>query len=200
MNEKISEISRFRQHISPMMNTFDEQQALEGLKLLDAASISAIYNRYYVEVYKYAMYRLNDTQAAEDLASEVFVRLLDAVEKKQGPHSNLRGWLIGTASHMVLDEYRRRYRKPEAEIPDSLADQTPGPEHEAVVREGNQAVREVYSQLTEEQQQVLSLRFGQGYSLEETAALMKKNVNAVKALQFRALASLQRGMSEVYDE
>jgi RNA polymerase sigma-70 factor, ECF subfamily len=46
--------------------------------------------------------------------------------------------------------------------------------------------------LTDEQQHVLALRFGQGYSLEETAKVMKKNVNAVKALQFRALTNLQR--------
>jgi RNA polymerase sigma-70 factor (ECF subfamily) len=51
--------------------------------------------------------------------------------------------------------------------------------------------------LTAEQQHVLALRFGQGYSLEETAAFMDKNVNAVKALQFRALAALQRELGEV---
>ncbi|MFN2152656.1 MAG: sigma factor-like helix-turn-helix DNA-binding protein, partial [Anaerolineales bacterium] len=41
------------------------------------------------------------------------------------------------------------------------------------------------------------LRFGDGYSLEETAAVMQKKVNAVKALQFRALAALQRHIGEV---
>jgi RNA polymerase sigma-70 factor (ECF subfamily) len=51
--------------------------------------------------------------------------------------------------------------------------------------------------LTEDQQQVLALRFGQGYSLEETAAVMKKKINAVKALQFRALNALQRVMGVV---
>jgi RNA polymerase sigma-70 factor (ECF subfamily) len=51
--------------------------------------------------------------------------------------------------------------------------------------------------LTPEQQHVLALRFGQGYSLEETATFMNKNVNAVKALQFRALAALQREIGEV---
>jgi DNA-directed RNA polymerase specialized sigma24 family protein len=54
--------------------------------------------------------------------------------------------------------------------------------------------------LTAEQQDVLALRFGQGYSLEETASHLKKNVNAVKALQFRALASLQRQIGEVNHE
>ena len=50
--------------------------------------------------------------------------------------------------------------------------------------------------MTPEQQNVLALRFGQGYSLEETASLLEKKVNAVKALQFRALAALQRQIGE----
>jgi len=64
-------------------------------------------------------------------------------------------------------------------------------------REQNRAVQSAYTQLTPEQQNVLALRFGQGYSLEETAEFMNKNVNAIKALQFRALAALQRELGEV---
>jgi len=64
-------------------------------------------------------------------------------------------------------------------------------------REQNRVVNEAYEQLTPEQQHVLALRFGQGYSLEETAASMNKNVNAIKALQFRALAALQREVGKV---
>jgi RNA polymerase sigma-70 factor (ECF subfamily) len=63
---------------------------------------------------------------------------------------------------------------------------------EVDAREQNRSVQAAYSQLTAEQQHVLALRFGQGYSLEETATHLKKNTNAVKALQFRALAALQR--------
>ena len=59
------------------------------------------------------------------------------------------------------------------------------------------SVRQAYAQLTPEQQNVLALRFGDGCSLEETAAVMQKKVNAVKALQFRALAALQRHIGEV---
>ena len=67
-------------------------------------------------------------------------------------------------------------------------------------REQNELVNSAYAQLTPEQQNVLALRFGQGYSLEETPNLLNKNVNAVKALQFRALASLQREVGEVDHE
>ena len=87
--------------------------------------------------------------------------------------------------------------RPEEGISESLPDLTPGPASEVDQREQNRMVNDAYAQLTPEQQHVLALRFGQGYSLEETAATMNKNVNAVKALQFRALAALQREVGEV---
>ena len=71
---------------------------------------------------------------------------------------------------------------------------------EVDLRERNREVRAAYDRLTTEQQHVLALRFGVGLSLEETAAHMKKNANAVKALQFRALASLQRQVGEIIYE
>ena len=68
------------------------------------------------------------------------------------------------------------------------------------MREQNRTVKLAYTKLTPEQQEVLALRFGLGYSLEETAVHVKKKVNAVKALQFRALAALQRELGEVTHE
>ena len=67
-------------------------------------------------------------------------------------------------------------------------------------REQVGSVQAAYTELTPDQQNVLALRFGDGYSLEETARVMQKNVNAVKALQFRALAALQRNIGEVAHE
>ena len=183
-----------------IMTNSDEQRALDGLRNLDSQSIGAIYDEYFPEVYRYVRYRLSDETAAEDIASDVFVRLMEASQKKQGPQSNLRGWLISTASNAVNDHHRRHYRRPVEELSESMADHGPSVPSEIDSREQNQLVRGAMAQLTEEQQHVLALRFGQGYSIEETAAFLKKNINAVKALQFRALASLQRQIGEVHYE
>lgn len=164
---------------------------------LDPKVIGAVYDQYFSEVYRYVLYRVGDQSLAEDIASDVFIRLLEAVNNKRGPENNIKGWLIGTASHAVMDHFRKKYRRPEDELPESLPDLEPGPVSEVDTREQNRLVRGAYAKLTDEQQTVLALRFGQGYSLEETADHMKKNVNAVKALQFRALAALQREIGEV---
>ena len=179
------------------MSVFDERQALDGLQRLDSQAIGAIYDQYFPEVYRYVRYRINDDRTAEDIASDVFVRLLEATQKKQGPQSSLKGWLIATASHSVNDHLRLQYRRPVEALSDSMADARPSIHSEVDAREEKRMVQSAYAQLTSEQQHVLALRFGQGYSIEETAVHLKKNINAVKALQFRALASLQRQIGEV---
>jgi RNA polymerase sigma-70 factor (ECF subfamily) len=175
----------------------DDQRALNGLQNLDAQIIGAIYDQYFPEVYRYVLYRISDATFAEDIASDVFVRLLEAAQSGKPPQTNLKGWLLGTASHIVTDYFRRKYRRPEEELTEFVPDMKTNVASEVDQREQNRAVNDAYAQLTDEQQQVLALRFGQGYSIEETAAVMKKNINAIKALQFRALAALQREIGEV---
>lgn len=182
------------------MSNFSEQQALEGLQKLDAQSIGAIYDRYFAEVYRYVFYRVSDEALAEDIASDVFVRMIEASQKNKGPQTNLRGWLIATALNVVNDHHRRQYRRPQETLSDTEPDHSSNIHSEIDLREQNRVVRLALARLTAEQQHVLALRFGEGYSLEETAALLKKNVNAVKALQFRALASLQRHIGEAIYE
>lgn len=182
------------------MSVYDEQNAWNGLRKLDSQSIGAVYDQYFTEVYRYVRYRISEDAVAEDIASDVFVRLLEASQKGQGPQTNLKGWLIATASNVVNDHLRRRYRRPTEALSDFLPDEKSNVHAEVDLREQNRVVQTAYAQLTSEQQHVLALRFGQGYSLEETASSMKKKVNAVKALQFRALAALQRMIGEVSHE
>jgi RNA polymerase sigma-70 factor (ECF subfamily) len=182
------------------MNDFNEPRALDGLQKLDAQSIGAIYDRYFPEVYRYVRYRISDETVAEDIASDVFVRLMEASQKKKGPQTNLRGWLFATASNAVNDYHRRHYRRPVEALSEAMPDGNASVHSQVDVREQNRAVQMALSQLTAEQQHVLALRFGEGYSLEETALILNKNANAVKALQFRALASLQRYIGEVIYE
>jgi RNA polymerase sigma-70 factor (ECF subfamily) len=179
------------------MFMINDERAIDGLKELDRQVIGEIYDQYFSEVYRYAHYRVGDATLAEDIASDVFLRLVEASQSGKGPQSNLKGWLIGTTSHIVADHFRKKYRRPEEAISDEAPDQSPQPAAEVDQRERNRIVENAYKILTPEQQEVIALRFKQGYSLEETAGIMKKNVNAVKALQFRALSALSREIGEV---
>ena len=180
----------------PVMS-LPEQNELVSLKHLDPQAIGAIYDRYFSEVYRFVRYRLNDEHVAEDIASDVFVRLLEAVKTGRGPQTNLKAWLLATASHIVTDHLRKTYRRPESDLPETMPDGTPEPSQEYEKLERERRLKSAMTTLTDEQQYVVTLRFNQGYSLEETACLMKKNVNSVKQLQFRALAALNRALGDM---
>src|SRR5215204_5671606 len=70
------------EHVQPgagkLMSVYNEHQALEGLQRLDSQAIGAIYDQYFSEVYRYVRYRISDDAIAEEIASDVFVRLLEA--------------------------------------------------------------------------------------------------------------------------
>jgi RNA polymerase sigma-70 factor, ECF subfamily len=176
-----------------MIDSHTEQVHLGNL---DSQAITAVYNQYFPEIFRYVRYRLDDDALAEDISSDVFCSWLKAIKAGRAPAVNLRGWLIGTARHMIIDQFRRNYRHPSEELSDALESTGQEPCEEVESRLASHALHKALIQLTEDQQQVLALRFGQGYSLEETAAVMEKRVNAVKALQFRALNALQRKIGE----
>ncbi len=174
-----------------------EQNEIDGLRRLDTQVISVVFDRYYPEVYRFVCYRLSDESIAEDIASEVFVRLLEAIKSGHSPQISLKAWLLATASHIVTDHLRSLYRRPTDELPETIPDGLPDLLLDVEQRERARHLKAAMSKLTEEQQNVLALRFGEGYSLEETAGLMKKNINAVKQLQFRALDALNRSAGEI---
>ena len=175
---------------------FDEKAALKGLANLDPAVISMVHNRFYPEVYRYARFRIQTPQLAEDLASGVFLRLIEALHAGKGPRKSLRGWLMGTLSNMVNDHYRKLYKYPEESISEVLPGDDLNPAAGLEQTEEMRVVQAAVSTLTEEQQHVIALRFGSGYSLKDTSRAIGKKVNAVKQLQYRALTSLRKSLLE----
>jgi RNA polymerase sigma-70 factor, ECF subfamily len=171
---------------------FDEQNALKGLRDLDPQAITAIHTHYYPNIFRYARYRFGDARLAEDVTSEVFARLLEAVNSGQGPRTSLRGWLMATVANLVNDHYRKQYRRRTEEISEDIEANSPGLLSILEGKEQHRAVQAALKNLTSDQQNILALRFGSGYSLEHTAEAIGKKVNAVKQLQFRALAALRR--------
>jgi RNA polymerase sigma-70 factor (ECF subfamily) len=167
------------------------------LRRLDPQAINAIYARYGADVYRYVRFRLNDELTAEDVTSEVFIKLLDAVKAGRPPQVNIKAWLLATAAHTLTDHLRMKYRRPQVELSEELPATSDDPSVHTERRERTRTLKAALAKLTEEQQHVINLRFNEGYSLEETAALMRKNVNAIKQLQLRALAALNKAIGNI---
>ncbi len=83
---------------------------LAQLRDLDSEALTQVYNRYHTPLYRYISFRVDDSQTVEDLTSEVFTRLLSALQKGKVPQDTVKGWLFGVASHVVNDHYRQKSR------------------------------------------------------------------------------------------
>lgn len=163
----------------------------------DHEALREIYTGYYTPIYQFIRMRTNDRHTAEDLAAEVFLKLVRAFRQGKGPRDSLRGWLFRVARHQIYDHYGRGKRFTETVLEEWL----PMPDEDApeaqFIRTMNiETARRAVLQLTDDQQEVLILRFGQMLSLQETADIMGKQVNTIKQLQLRALRALERVLSQ----
>jgi RNA polymerase sigma factor (sigma-70 family) len=171
-----------------------------AMKRMEQEALALLHDHFYPVVYRYIAFRLENQQVIEDIASEVFLTFLDILQKKPDSIRNLKGWLLGTASNKINDHLRAKYRRQEEDL--ESYDQISSGKHlerEVEQKVRLQNVREVMHCLTQDQQQVLVLRFSLELSLEETAQILSKTTGAVKVLQFRALEALRRNIEDQND-
>jgi RNA polymerase sigma-70 factor, ECF subfamily len=166
-----------------------EQELLTQAGQFDTRALTEIYDLYSPRLYRYAMRLLGDDNAAEDCVSETFSRFLKALQSGKGPRDYLQAYLFRTAHNLVVDHYRRQ------PLTEELTDDLPNVEDTENAAEHNLSqnrVREALHKLTEDQQQVVALKFLEGWENEAIAKALNKPVGAVKSLQHRALAQLQK--------
>ncbi len=168
----------------------DELSLLERIQRHDQQALAEVHDQYFDQIFHYLNYRLSDPDAAADLAAEVFLALINALKRGKPPKTSVSGWLYAVARNLAADHLRKKVTTVPL-LEDLVADE-PSLVDQAYLAQLGPALRQALVKLTEEQQHVIVLRFGQGLSLAETAQIMDKSVGAVKALQHRALASLAR--------
>lgn len=167
----------------------------------DEAAIVAIYQRYFDPVYQFCRLRVADQQTAQDLTSEVFVRFIKALKHETAPQVSLRGWIFRVARNLIYDHYGREPELPVETLDRWMRpDSDTNPEVEALRSLSVARARRAIAMLAPAQQEVLLLRFDQQLSLQETADIMDKQVNAIKALQFRAVNTLRQILHEIDGE
>ncbi|HLV37724.1 MAG TPA: sigma-70 family RNA polymerase sigma factor [Spirillospora sp.] len=173
------------------MNRAEEQRLLRQAQRGDAEAFATLYRAYVQVIYRYVAHRVNDSQLAEDLTADVFTKALQGLSRYQDQGKPFVAWLYRIARARVIDHYRRTDRRPvESDLEaEPLAVDT-NMDAPMIRRQAAKILRAAIADLTDDQQQVLILRFVEGQRTEAIARLMGKQPNAIKALQHRALRAL----------
>ena len=166
----------------------------------DADAFGALYDLYVGMVYRYVRHRVANPELAQDLTAETFLRALRRIGTFTWQGRDIGAWFVTIARNLVADHYKSgRYRlelTTEDVATSAPVPIEPGPEDVVLARLQSAAVLEAVRRLKPEQQECISLRFLQGMSVSETAQVMGKNDGAVKALQYRAVRSLARLLTD----
>ena len=165
------------------------QRAKEG----DKSAFVVLYERYQPPVFTYVYYRVDDPILAEDLTAEVFVRLVAKIHTYRAT-SPLLAWLYTIARNLITDHYRQAQRETPLFERTTMNTQDPAVEAHRHLRESE--LRAALNKLSEEQRQVVLLKFIERRSNAQIAALLGKTEGAVKSLQHRALETLRRILSK----
>jgi RNA polymerase sigma-70 factor (ECF subfamily) len=164
----------------------------------DAEAFGLLYDRYVTMVHRYVHHRVGDRSLAEDVTSETFVRALRRIDSLSFQGRDVGAWLVTIARNIIRDHVKSsRYRLEVVTADMRDADRaTEGPEDAVVARLASEQLLACIRQLGSEQQECIALRFLQGLSVAETAAVMGKKDGAVKALQHRAVRRLAAMLPE----
>jgi RNA polymerase sigma-70 factor, ECF subfamily len=175
----------------------EEQELLALARTNDKQAIAALYDRYAMRIYSYLYRRIGDAQVAEDLTGDVFVKVLEAIRSQRVWRLSFQGWLYRIAHNVAVDWFRSHQsagREPLDGL--ELAGDTPEPGAYAAESWSYEELRRAMLALPEAQQQVLVLRFGEGFKTREVAKILGKSVGAVEALQHRALSALKDSLDD----
>jgi RNA polymerase sigma-70 factor, ECF subfamily len=168
-----------------------EQKLIQAAQRGNEQAFGELYNAYVHQVYRYVMYRVNNTETAQDLTADVFLRAVEGLARYENRQVPFLAWLYRIAHARVVDHYRRTQRVGAEENIDSVEVKVDEDlDTDLMVNYRQQKLREALNKLPGEQRQVLLLRFIEGYDIQQTADTLGKTIGAVKMIQRRALQAM----------
>ena len=158
-----------------------EKELLDSANRFDSNVLTVIYDRYKNGIYTYSLRLLGEPDLAEECVAETFSRFLRALYKGLGPKDHLQAYLYRIAHNWIADNYRSRTTL-STDLDENLADEERPSLPQSLDKEIEQArMRAALRRLTDEQRQVIALRFLEGWEYEEVAAALNKSVDSIRS-------------------
>ena len=178
----------------------DERRLVERAQAGDRSALEELYLQHFDRIYSYLHMSVGNRHDAEDLTTQTFLKMLESIGRFRWRKAPFSAWLFRIAHNLAMDHFRAGRRwQPAEEPPEPLDAPKTTAEDEALQSIGRKSMLEMIETLSHEQQQVLTLKFVFNFANGEVASILGKSEGAIKSLQHRALASLQRELAKTPD-
>lgn len=162
----------------------------------DHSLIGELFERHQKEIFRYFYYRIGDTHIAEDLTSEVFLRVLQALPDLRVRPISFQAWLFQIARNLSIDHYRKMKGRQDRILEEQMDNSPDHAEHTVDLGLTGQKLRDALAELPEAQRDVIIMRFVAGMPVREVAEVLEKSEDAIKSLQRRGLQALRDKLME----
>lgn len=177
------------------MTAADEQLVRDLRSRRGETAARELYRAYGAELYGFAVQRLGDRGAAEEVVQDVFARAWHHAGDYEPRRGSVRTWLYGIARNAIVDVERRRGRRPRLVADDAVGDVSADePIERALLR---WQVQLAFSRLTPEHREVIELSHVQGLLLREIADRKGLALGTVKSRVYYALRSMRLALEEL---
>jgi len=179
-----------------------ERRVIEAAQTGDLDALGSLYDSHINQVYRYSLARLGNVHDAEDVAEEIFLKMLAGLPSYQWRKVPFAAWLMRIARNEVVNFTRRNGRRAlDTELPEELVDRGNNDPAETTERIlALEDLRSAVALLPDAQREVIILRFASGLSVADTAKALGKQENNVKVLQHKGMQRLQLLMTPKYPE
>ena len=153
-----------------------------------------IYEQYHDKVFAYIRNHVNQIEDAEDLCSDVFIKIYSKIDTFDSSKASISTWIYAMTSNTVIDFYRTNHIH--SEIPEDLAEEKSLIEDEVLNNESLEILAKALKELPQEQRDIIVLRYYRGLTLQEVAAQMNLSYGVTKLRHREALGRLRNLIGE----
>jgi len=176
--------------------TSDEAMLVQRAIGHDAEAFGRLYDMHVDRVYRHIYYRVGNEADAEDLTQQVFLKAWQAIHRYKKMASPFVAWLMTISHNLIVDFYRTKKDRAYLEAEVLASDSASSPERSTEASFEQQRLRRAILQLGGDEQQVVILRFMEGFEFSEIASVLKKKEGNVRVILHRALVKLRNNILE----
>lgn len=162
----------------------------------DSTALGAIYKRYRLDIYRYLYYRVGHLQVAEDLASEVFERMIRAIRRSSFHNTSLEAWLFQIARNLAIDYFRKMNVRNHVPLDESLVSRDTNIDQTVESQLVNDQLVQALKKVNDAQRDVIILRFAVNMPIAQVAQTLHRSEDSVKGLQRRGLMTIRNILSD----
>ena len=188
-SEFASCINHNGEKVGVLASSVKQRKLISRLRKMDLEAIRSVWFAYTPQILRYVTLLIGNQNEAEEIVDIAFVKFIEAIHNGKGPNKNIKAYLYRIAYNEFVNYWKLKIVT--SDLDESFIDQhSISPESEIVQQQERQLIYKLINQLTDEQKQVILLRFVEELTMKETAKIMGKSLNAIKAMQRRAVQRL----------